>query len=132
MRQRITIKNLDKPREINLKENVRWICNSLGLMNGRDTECISFKVLYELLNLVSEQDLVSTEVISKSLKLEPYVINHHVRGLMESGIIIREKRKIALRGKSLSGAIEELKKDSELMFNRLLEVSKKVDNSFEL
>jgi len=47
-------------------------------------------------------------------------------------LTIREKRKIALRGGSLSAAIEEMKQNSERMFRRLLEVSKKIDEALDL
>lgn len=88
--------------------------------------------MYELLDLFSEEKLVPTEEIASSLKIEPPRVNHHIRTMMESGILFREKRKIALRGGSLSAAIEEIKKDSERIFNRLLEVSKKLDEKFNL
>jgi len=132
MKQKIIIQNIDKPRKNKIKEEVRWICDSLGLVRGRDLEDISFRIMYELLDLFSDEKLVSTESIANSLKIEPPRINHHVRTMMESGIILREKRKIALRGGSLTNAIEEMKRDSDQMFNRLLEVSKKIDEAFNL
>lgn len=130
--KKITIQNLDKPKEDKLKKGVKWICSSLGLRNGRDLDDISFKVLYELLELFSKNNLISTEEVARSLKIESPRVNHHVRGLMESGIIFREKRKIALRGGSLSAAIEEMRRDSNMMFSRLLEVSRRIDEAFEL
>ena len=132
MKHKITIKNIDMPRSNMIKDEVKWICDSLGLMNGRDLENISFKVMFELLDLCSGDDLISTAEISKELNIEPYRINHHIRGLIESGIVFREKRKIALRGGSLTSAIEEMKRDSDAMFSRLLEVSKKIDKKFKL
>lgn len=132
MKQKIIIRSIDKPRETKIKDEVKWICNSLGLMSGRDVNDISFKIMYELLELFSEENLISTEEVANSLKIESPRVNHHIRSLMDSGIIFREKRKIALRGGSLSAAIEEMRRDSNQMFNRLLEVSKKVDEAFEL
>jgi len=132
MYQKIIIQEIDKPKNNKIKEDVKWICKSLGLTSGRDTENISFKVMCGLLEMFSETRLVSTEDLAKSLRLEPSRINHHVRCLMGSGIIFREKRKIALRGGSLSSAIEEMKRDSEQMFNRLLEVSREIDKKLKL
>ena len=132
MKQRIVIREIDRPKKRKTKEEVKWICNSLGLMTGRDLENTSFKIMYELLDLFSDKKLVSTESVADSLNIEAPRINHHIRTMMESGILLREKRKIVLRGGSLSGAIEEMKRDSNEMFNRLLEVSKKIDENFEL
>jgi len=130
--KKITIQDIDKPKEDKLKDEVKWICDSLGLMSGRDLNDISFKVMYELLELFSKDNLISTDEVAKSLKIESPRVNYHIRGLIESGIIFREKRKIALRGGSLSAAIEEMRRDSDMMFSRLLEVSKKIDETFEL
>ncbi len=130
--KKIIIQDIDKPKVNRVKEEVKWICDSLGLMSGRDLDDISFKIMYELLELFSEDNLISTDEVAKSLKIESPRVNHHVRGLMESGIIFREKRKIALRGGSLSAAIEEMRRDSDMMFSRLLEVSKRIDKVFEL
>lgn len=132
MKQKIIIQEIDKPRTDKVKDEVKWVCDSLGLMSGRDTKNISFKIMYELLELFSEERLISTEEVSESLKIESPTVNHHIRSLMESGIIFREKRKIALRGGSLSAAIEEMKRDSDMMFSKLLEVSKKIDEEFDL
>lgn len=132
MRHKIIIQDIDKPRSNRVKDDVRWICNSLGLSSGRDLDDISFKVMFNLLDMFSGDSLISTEEISRLTKIEPHTVNHHVRGLMGTGIIFREKRKIALRGGSLTSAIEEIKRDSEVMFSRLLEVSKKIDKKFEL
>ncbi|MGC9309145.1 MAG: ArsR family transcriptional regulator [Candidatus Nanoarchaeia archaeon] len=132
VRQKIIIQETDKPNSGNVEEEVRWICNSLGLTKGRDIDNISFRVMYTLLNLFTKRKLISTEELSKKLNVEPYKINHHIRSLMESGIIFREKRKIALRGGSLSSAIEEMKRDSESLFERLLETSRKIDKLFHL
>jgi len=130
--KKIIIQNVDKPKANKVKEEVKWVCDSLGLVSGRDLDNISFKIIYGLLGLFSEDSLISTDEIAKSLKIESPRVNHHVRGLTESGIIFREKRKIALRGGSLSAAIEEMRRDSNMMFSKLIYVSKKIDETFKL
>lgn len=130
MKQRITIKDIDIPKNNRINEELKWVCDSLGFMAGRDTEDTSFKIIKELLEQFKSNEIVSTEMIAKSLNLEPPRINHHLRNLMESGIIFREKRKVALTGGSLSRAIEEMKRDSDNMFEKILEISKKIDKEF--
>lgn len=132
MVKRIIIQEVNHPKNKNTKKEVKWICDSLGLIKGRDTEDVSFKIIYQILNSFSDKDLVSTEEIANSLKLESPRVNHHIRMLMGSGIIFREKRKIALRGGSLTNAIQEMQRDSERFFQRILEISKKLDKKFEL
>src|SRR3989344_5677194 len=93
VRQRIIIMDIEKPREENSEDDLKWICDSLGFASGRDIEDTSFKIMNELLNQFEKKDIVATEEIAKSLSLEAPTINHHLRNLMETGIIIREKRK---------------------------------------
>jgi predicted transcriptional regulator len=132
IKQRIIIKDIGMPRRQEVRDEVKWLCDSLGLMRGRDTENTSFKIMYELLDLFKEDSLVSTERVAKQLDIESPTINHHIRSFMETGIVMREKRKIALRGGSLTAAIEEMKRDSEMMFEKMMEVSKKIDDAFDL
>jgi predicted transcriptional regulator len=115
-----------------MNEEVRWICESLGLVSGRDVNDTSFKVLSGILKEMPEEKLVATDDLARWLNLEAPTVNHHVRNFMESGIVFREKRKIALRGGSLTAALEEMKRESNEMFDRLIASSKRIDDSFEL
>ena len=131
-RQRIIIKDIDRPREEKVKQEVKWICQSLGFTSGRDIEDTSFKIVYQLLGQFKNNEIVPTESIARSLRMDSPTVNHHIRNLMESGIVFREKRKVALRGGSLAAAIEEMKRDSDKMFERIMEVAKKIDGAFDL
>jgi len=127
MGRRIIIRKIEMPQQKSVEEDLRWVCESLGLKSGRDTEETSFKVICELLEQLSEDRLIATENLAKSLNMEPPRINHHIRSLMETGIFQREKRKIALSGGSLTAAIEEMRRESEEMFDRISEVAKRID-----
>lgn len=132
MRKRISIRDVERPRKENGNHSLKWICDSLSLVSGRDIEDSSFKIMSELLNKFSEEDKVSTENLSESLEMDSPRINHHLRRLVESGVLTREKRKIALRGRSLTDSIKEMKRDSEKMFDKILDVSRKIDRDFGL
>ena len=128
----ITIKDLDFPGNKGSKSEIKWICNSLGLIEGRDTEDISFKIMNELLGNFSKNKIIATESIAEELSLEAPRINHHIRSLIDSGILYRDKRKVRLRGGSLTRAIQEMKRDSDKLFDRLLEISGNIDKKMKL
>lgn len=132
MKRKISIRDIETPKKENQEEDLKWICDSLNLVSGRDVQDSSFKIMSELLNKLSERDMVSTESLSDSLDMDSPKINHHLRRLMESGIVNREKRKVVLRGKSLTDSIKEMKRDSEKLFEKLLDASKRVDRDFGL
>ena len=132
MRQRIIIKDINMPKNEKSTNEIKWICDSLGFTSGRDIEDTSFKIMNKLLEQFKKHDIVATEEIAKSLRIEAPTVNHHIRNLMETGFLFREKRKIALRGGSLSAAIEEMRRDSDKMFEKIMEVAKKIEDDFDL
>ncbi len=132
MRQHIVIKEVDRPRSGRISDELRWLCDSLGLSSGRDIEDMSFKIMHKLLEEFKRDDIVETERIAKALKVDSPRVNHHIRNFMETGVVFREKRKVALRGGSLSAAIKELRRDSEKLFDKLLETARKIDRKMRL
>ncbi|RMD67468.1 ArsR family transcriptional regulator [Candidatus Pacearchaeota archaeon] len=132
MRWRIELRKIDKPRNNRLQRELRWVCDSLGLVSGRDTESTAFKVLSALLEQCRTHRLVSSDALARKLKMERARINHHLRNLMQAGLLYKEKRKVRLRGGSLAAALEEIKSDVERSFNELIEVSRKIDREFRL
>src|SRR3989338_275504 len=132
MRQHIVIREIDRPRSGGINDELIWLCDSLGLSSGRDIEDMSFKIMHRLLKEFKRDDIVGTERIAKALRVDSPRVNHHIRNFMEIGVVFREKRKVALRGGSLSAAIEELKRDSEKLFGKLLETAKKIDEKMRL
>jgi predicted transcriptional regulator len=127
MGRRIIIRKIEMPKKGRVEDDLRWVCESLGLQSGRDTEETSFKVLCELLDQLSDERLIATEELARSLDMEAPRINHHIRSFMETGIFLREKRKIALSGGSLTAAIDEMRRESDEMFDRISEVARRID-----
>ena len=132
MRKRIILTKTDRPKNQKTKEYLKWVCTSLGFSSGRDIDDTSFKIMCQLLTEFKNEEIIPTVRIAESLKIESPTVNHHLRNLMESGVILREKRKVVLRGGSLSAAIEEMREDAERIFNRAIEISKEIDKRFGL
>lgn len=132
MVQKVMLRNIDSPREPNIRSEIKWLCNTLCLVEGRDTQNISFEILFALLGQFSEKDTISTEQLSESLSLDPARVNHHVRNLVERGIVYREKKKIRLRGGSLTNAIKEIRSYSDSLFEKMIEKSEDVDDQMNL
>ncbi len=132
MYQEITLRNLEKPREKYLEQDIEWVCESLGLNSGRDVDRISPRVLTYFLKRFSAERAVPSEELAEDLLVTAARINHHVRNLMDSGLVYRERKLIMLRGGSLHSALEELKADTDRIFERLLNIAKDVDQQLGL
>lgn len=127
MYQELTLKNLEKPREKYIDQDIAWLCESLGLNTGRDIDQISPKIMSTFLRRFSIERAVQSEEVAQDLLITAARVNHHVRNLMDCGLVYREKKLIVLRGGSLTAAIEELRADTDRVFGRLLIIAQDVD-----
>ncbi|WMW22464.1 winged helix-turn-helix transcriptional regulator [Methanolobus mangrovi] len=133
MPQQIILINLEKPREKKLEEDIRWFCNSFGLSSGRDTENIATQVVHDLLQQLSEREgKISSDTIAENLDVNLSRVNHHIRNLISSGLIYRQKRALYIRGGSLKAAVQEMRKDSERIFQELEEIAEEIDEQMGL
>ncbi len=133
MPQQIILINLEKPKEKKLEEDIDWFCNSFGLSSGRDTENIATRIVQDLLlQLAEKDDKVSSDAIAENLEVNLSRVNHHIRNLIKSGIIYREKRGLYIRGGSLKAAVQEMKKDSERIFQELEIIAEEIDERMGL
>ncbi|WP_319508194.1 winged helix-turn-helix transcriptional regulator [uncultured Methanolobus sp.] len=133
MPQQIILINLEKPREKKLEEDIRWFCNSFGLSSGRDTENIATQVVHDLLQQLSErEDRISSDTIAENLDVNLSRVNHHIRNLISAGLIYRQKRALYIRGGSLKAAVQEMRKDSERIFQELEEIAEEIDEQMGL
>jgi len=128
MVQQIILRHLEKPRVKSLEEDLLWFCNSFGFTSGRDIENTSTKIIFALLDKLSNDEVTSSEALSKDLEMKISRVNHHLRNLNDSGLVYRKKRLIYLRGGSLKAAVKEMRKDSERIFDELEYMAEEIDS----
>lgn len=127
MLQEIRFRNLEKPREKKLRTDIKWVCNSFGFVAGRDIECVSEKIVEDLLLHYPRNGPILSEGLANDLDISLARVNHHLRNLMEAGLLYRHKRFIVLRGGSLKSAVEEIRKDVNRILDDLTVVAEDVD-----
>ncbi|SRR6056297_93315 len=133
MPQQIILLDLEKPREKIIEHDIHWLCNSFGLSTGRDTENISTKIMLDLLNqMAANEERISSEMIAQNLDVNISRVNHHIRNLIKSGILYRKKRALYIRGGSMKSAIQEMRKDSQRIFDELEAIAEEVDKEMGL
>jgi predicted transcriptional regulator len=128
MAQQIILRHLEKPRVKSLEEDLLWLCNSFGFSSGRDTENISTRIIFSLLDKLSNDEITSSEALAKDLEMKISRVNHHLRNLNDSGLLYRKKSLIYLRGGSLKAAVKEMRKDSERIFDELECIAGEIDS----
>ena len=132
MLRRITLRNLDRPARRSIDEDRDWLVEALSLKNGRDIQQTTNRIFRELLELVANREIVSCEELAHRLNLKQGCVNHHMRQLTEAGLVHRERGRIRLRGGSVKRSIEEMKKDTDRIFDELLRVSEEMDHDLGL
>ena len=127
MVQQIILRNLEKPRIKSLEEDFLWFCDSFGFSSGRDTESTANRIIFSLLERLSNDSESSSETLAEDLDMKISRVNHHLRNLNESGLLYRKKRLIYLRGGSLKAAVKEMRKDSERILDELESIAEEID-----
>lgn len=133
MYREIKIRSVRRPHDSELEDELQWLCNSLGLCAGRDTDKVSQRVLQEFLrNFSRSKEPVASEKLANELNLNAARVNHHIRSLIDSGFLYREKKRVVLRGGNLRDTIEEIKKDTDRVFADLINIAEEIDKEMGL
>ncbi len=129
MGQSITLHEQQAPTGKDVDQDIDWLCESLGLVAGRDTARVSPRIVKILLH---GDEMMTSESIAQALELETQRVLYHLRSLIGAGLLVRQSRQIALRHGSMTGAVGEIRRDAERIFDRLLAVARDVDQDLGL
>ena len=129
MVQQIILKYLEKPHVKSLEDDILWLCDSFGFSSGRDTENTATRIVFTLLDRLSNEQITSSESLAEDLEIKISRVNHHLRNLNDSGLLYRKKRLVYLRGGSLKAAVKEMRKDSDRIFDELESIAEEIDLS---
>jgi len=127
MPKKITILKLAKPAKKDINQELQWIGHSLGLFSVRDKDKSCFRIFIELLKAAKHKEMLSSDEIALRLELTRGTIIHHINKLMNSGLVIQERRRYMLRVEKLSYLIEELHHDLEDACRSIREVAYDID-----
>jgi predicted transcriptional regulator len=131
MLHRILITRLDRAPVPDRHHDLAWLCTSIGLSSGRDTEYIALQVVQALIERIAgEENGVPVELIAADLGIAPARVNHHLRHLVDAGIVFRRNRRIFLRGGSLYATVRELRRDVNRVFDDIEESARELDDLY--
>ncbi len=125
--RKITIIKIRKPVVNDVNEELRWFGSSLGLFNLRDKDSSCYRIFVELLKAARKNQGLTSDELAAMLSLSRGTIIHHIRKLIDAGLVIVDKNRYFLRESNLSVLISELKKDFERTCSDLENVAKDID-----
>ena len=130
--EEILIRRIPKPHEETRDELLAWFVESLGLEHGRDIHQTLRRILDVLLTLSQASRLLTTEQLEAELLMPSSRINHHIRLLIKAGVLERDKRSIRLRGRTIEETVEEIRRDSERIFDDIIRMARMLDEAYGL
>ncbi|MCK8518061.1 winged helix-turn-helix domain-containing protein [Methanoculleus sp. 7T] len=130
MARQIIFRQVERPRSKGDDDSLQWFFSSLGIGEGRDIDQVAQRILITLLEHQISGNGVPVERISRDLDISSSRINHHIRNLVDAGVVYRQKRLIYLRGSSLQSMVQELRKDALRVLDDLEAAAAEIDRSF--
>lgn len=127
MARKVTIIKIRRTPQENVNQELQWVGNSLGLFNLRDRDSSCFRVFITLVKRARHDAPISSDEIAERLHLSRGTVVHHLSRLMDSGIVIRERKGYLLRDSNMQALIRDIRRDMEGMFSELQEVARDID-----
>lgn len=132
IRQRITIMDIQKPRDHNINTDLQWLGTSLGLIGLRDRDRSCFRIFIELLKYAKHNRPLSSDELAYNLHLSRGTVVHHLRKLLEAGMVVNDRNRYVLRVNTLRQLIHEIQRDTERTLEELREAAKLLDQQLGL
>ncbi len=132
MDTRITIIKTGKPKDGDINEELRWFCNSLGIFSLRDKDKSCFRMFIILLKALRSGEDLSSDEVAEKVKLSRGTVVHHMKKLIDSGLVVTRNNRYMLRVDSLRDLVDEVERDLLRTLSELKDSAEDIDKRLEL
>jgi len=129
---KVVIIKIRKPTDLSVNQELQWLGNSLGLFGQRDKDRSCFRIFIELVKSTRGHKPLSSDELAYHLDLTRGTVVHHLNRLMESGLVVIERKRYLLRDNQLESVIVEIERDVERTFEEMKKIARELDNSLGL
>ena len=130
--QRITIIRITRPIRQSVNDELKWLGHSLGLFSERDKDSSLYRLFVELIKSSKSSRPMTSDELARRLDLTRGTVVHHLNKLLESGIVVEDRNRYALRVANLEVLIDELRKDVRRAMDDLKEIARQIDEELKL
>ncbi|MBI2664342.1 ArsR family transcriptional regulator [Candidatus Woesearchaeota archaeon] len=130
--QRITIIRTARPHQRSVNDELRWFGESLGLFSERDKDSSLYRLFVELIKSSRHGQALTSDELAFHLKLSRGTVVHHLNKLLESGIVLADGNRYALRVQNLEILVDELRRDIRRTMENLKSIAKQLDEELGL
>lgn len=123
----VVVKKIEPPFSKNPKDELDWICESLGFMQPIDKDKTAAAIFRELLRATEEGRPLSSSQLVLLVKMSRGSVVNHLNNLQRSGLIIRKGRYYVARSRSMQRIIEYLQEDVNGVFSKMKKTAIEID-----
>lgn len=104
----------------------------MGLFGLRDKDKSCFRLFIVLIKHAKRDRGLSSDELAAMLSLTRGTVVHHLNKLMDSGLVVSERGRYALRMSTLRGLIEQMRSSVSDHLERLERVAQDIDDRLRL
>lgn len=128
MAYKIKLKKIETPPPGDVRTDIDYICRSFGYFSQRDKNSTAGKIFRLLVReTAGESTGLTSDQIAEKLDLSRGAIVYHLNSFINAGLVVRERNTYRLRSQSLQKSIEEIRQDTQRIFNEMLKIAQAID-----
>ncbi len=127
---RIVVRDLDAPFDDSPVEYIEWVCESLGIVTGRDVNKTAITLFRVIVEKSDYRYGISSTDLAEELSMSRGAVINQLNKLIECGLIRKSGRNYTLRGGNLTRTMMEIREDFDRLFERLEKAATYMDNCF--
>ena len=127
MAYKIRLKKVRTPAPGNLTGDIDFIFQSFGYFSQRDKNNTAGRIFRLLVKDTAEGEGLTSDEIAEALDLSRGALVYHLNNFMAARLVVKEKNKYRLRSQSLQKSIEEIRQDTQRVFNEMLKIAEAID-----
>lgn len=127
---RIVVRDLDAPFDDSPVEYMEWVCESLGIVTGRDVNKTAITIFRVIVEKSDNRYGISSTDLAEELSMSRGAVINQLNKLIECGLIRKSGRSYTLRGGNLTRTMMEIRGDFDRLFERLEKAATYMDNCF--
>jgi DNA-binding MarR family transcriptional regulator len=129
MAKKILIRDLEKPPEKNIEEDIEWICECFGFFERIDRDKTASLIFKKLLESRTNGGGLSSTRLGEETSVTRAAVLNHLKRMMCTGLIIKEGNEYQIRCSSLFLTISEMHRDVDRIFEDIEEIAKDIDEN---
>lgn len=127
MLKKIILRDLEKPVEKDLEEDIDWICESLGFYEKIDREKTASAIFRKLVESMADGVKLTSSRLGEESRVSRAAALSHLKKMMCSGLVVRDGNTYCMRCSSMYQTINEIHRDVDRVFTDLEDIAREVD-----